>query len=141
LLAGWGLSEFKDAAEAVVSELVTNAIRASCPEFGRLAQVRPDAGETVSLTLSLLPGRVVIEVFDNDPSPPVRADVGPESESGRGLVIVDMLSSEWGYRYPPSGGKVVFAILDIGDRADALWRCNGHDRRGSARDQAMRTER
>jgi hypothetical protein len=38
--------------------------------------------------MRLFPGRVVIEVFDTHPDPPVPRDVGPEDEAERGLVLV-----------------------------------------------------
>lgn len=101
-----------DAAELLVSELVTNAIRASGLGADQLTRSDVDAAGRISLTLRLLPGRVVIEVLDHDPGRPVRADAGPDAESGRGLMIVDALSKEWGYQYPPSGGKIVYCILD-----------------------------
>jgi anti-sigma regulatory factor (Ser/Thr protein kinase) len=113
-LHAWQLvPETIETAELLVSELVTNAIRASGPKPGPLAYSGPEGLEHITLTLRLLPGRVVIEVFDHDPSAPVLAEAGPDSESGRGLMIVDIASKEWGYQYPPSGGKIVFCVLDI----------------------------
>jgi hypothetical protein len=113
-----------------VSELLTNAIRASGPESGKLATSDPEGLERITLTLRLLPGRIVIEVFDHDPSAPVLAETCPDSESGRGLMIVDMLSKEWGHQYPPSGGKIVFCILGAPDSGPS--RCL---RKGTADDQ------
>ena len=57
------------------------------------------------------PGRIVIEVSDPDPRPPVLTDAGPEAESGRGLILVQALSKEWSYFYPPTGGKTVYCTL------------------------------
>jgi anti-sigma regulatory factor (Ser/Thr protein kinase) len=99
-------------AQHLVSELVTNAISASCVPSGPLTYSGLSAVERISLTLRLLPGRVVIEVFDNNPNPPVLADADAESESGRGLMIVEMLSKEWGYQYPPAGGKIVYCVIE-----------------------------
>jgi hypothetical protein len=57
------------------------------------------------------PGRIVIEVSDPDPRPPFLSQPGTEAESGRGLVLVEALSKEWSYFYPPVGGKTVYCIL------------------------------
>ena len=42
---------------------------------------------------------------------PVRQDVDPEATSGRGLLLVEALSAEWGTYTPErSTGKVVWAL-------------------------------
>ncbi len=43
---------------------------------------------------------------------PTQEPVEPDAETGRGLLLVDSLSAEWGF-YPPdrSSGKIVWAIL------------------------------
>ncbi len=113
-LHAWQLwPETIETAELLVSEMVTNSIKASGPQPRRLAYSGLAGLERICLTLRLQPGRIVIEVFDNHPDPPVLADPGPDSESGRGLMLVDMLSKEWGYQYPPSGGKIVYATLGV----------------------------
>lgn len=66
----------------------------------------------IALTLRRLPGRVVIEVYDNDPNPPVLTDGEADAESGRGLLLVQALSKEWGHFFPPSGGKTVYCVLN-----------------------------
>jgi hypothetical protein len=53
---------------------------------------------------------VAVIVTDSSPVPPVRHDPADESEHGRGLNIVEALSTEWGWR-PGDPGKVVYAIL------------------------------
>jgi hypothetical protein len=30
-----------------------------------------------------------------------------------GLLVVDALSKEWSYFFPPGGGKVVYCVLEI----------------------------
>jgi len=103
VLAGWGLGALGEPAELVVSELVTNAIRA-CPAAGARRQVR--------LRLASDRARVLIEVQDGSPQPPVPADATAEDESGHGLCLVEALSAAWDW-YPDqaSGGKVVWALL------------------------------
>jgi anti-sigma regulatory factor (Ser/Thr protein kinase) len=86
-----------ETAQLLVSELVTNSVSADC--------------EHVSLTLRHLPGYVTVEVFDGDGRPPLLAEASAEDESGRGLMLVQALSKEWGYFLVPSGGKVVFCVV------------------------------
>ena len=97
-----------ETATLLVSELVTNAARASSP--GQPASDPRDA-EPISLTLRIQPGQLIIEVSDNNPDPPVLTPVDTDAESGRGLMLVQALSNQWGYRYPPAGGKTTFAVI------------------------------
>jgi len=54
--------------------------------------------------------QVVIFVWDASPLPPVPAEVGDDAENGRGLLIVQAVSAQWGWEFPPElGGKVVWA--------------------------------
>jgi hypothetical protein len=99
-----------DTAILLTSELVTNAVQAA-----RLSEHEPAgrrvAPEPIHLTLRALPGGVVIEVFDSEPGPPIPRQADPNAEHGRGLVLVKALSKEWGFDYPKSGGKVVYAVV------------------------------
>jgi anti-sigma regulatory factor (Ser/Thr protein kinase) len=93
------LGDFTQDAEAVTSELVTNAIEhAGAPQFGlqvvRLAQ----------------PEAVAVIVTDPSPRPPVKRDPAGDTEHGRGLHIVEALSDRWGWQ-PAPPGKAVYAIL------------------------------
>jgi len=83
-----------------VSELITNAIRAS------VGVMSP----AVALWLFSDGRCVAIHVWDGSGERPVRRDVGADSESGRGLLLVDSLSRDWG-SYPRAGGKVVWARI------------------------------
>lgn len=73
---------------------------------------RADAG-LISLSLRHFPKGLLIEVYDTDNEPPIQADAGNYAESGRGLMLVDALSKEWSYFFPPGGGKVVYCFLEI----------------------------
>jgi anti-sigma regulatory factor (Ser/Thr protein kinase) len=90
-------------AELLVSELVTNAVRYS---------ERVNAS-LISLSLRHFSRRLLIEVYDADEDPPVWSLADDYAESGRGLVLVDALSMEWSYFFPPDGGKVVYCFLEI----------------------------
>jgi anti-sigma regulatory factor (Ser/Thr protein kinase) len=99
----WGLRELAESAELVTSELVTNAVQAA----SRLKTV-----ETPIVRLWLISDRIsiVIHVWDPNDEMPMRQDAGSDQVSGRGLVIVDYLSSDWG-AYRKENGKVVWARL------------------------------
>ncbi|HEX6470995.1 MAG TPA: ATP-binding protein [Streptosporangiaceae bacterium] len=109
-LKDWGLVDLIDVAELLVSELVSNAVKAT----GTLT-VRPTYAElrrlpTVTLELRRDRGPLIISVWDVDPTPPVVRDADEQSEGGRGLHLVQALSSRWGY-YPVDDGKCVWCEL------------------------------
>ena len=89
--------------------------------LGRLRYVGEPAGITqhpqrtaVSLiVLSLRNFREVllIEVYDTDSNPPILSSADDSAENGRGLMLVDALSKEWSYSFPPGGGKVVYCLI------------------------------
>ena len=96
----WGRPDLADTAELLVSELITNAIRAS------VGVMSP----AVALWLFSDGRHVAIHVWDGSGERPARRDAGADSESGRGLLLVDSLSRDWG-SYPRVGGKVVWARI------------------------------
>jgi anti-sigma regulatory factor (Ser/Thr protein kinase) len=97
----WRLAILAENTELLISELMTNAIAASRP-----------VGSDSPIRLWLLSdaARVLIVVWDVSPHPPVRADVGADAESGRGLLLVQMISDQWGSYVSPAGGKTVWAL-------------------------------
>jgi anti-sigma regulatory factor (Ser/Thr protein kinase) len=110
LLREWQLDELSDAALLLVSELVTNAVKAS--ESARRAGWLPASRQLVALTVRLTDTRLVMEVWDVNPDPPVRRDAGLTAECGRGLCIVEFLGDDWGH-HPADGGKVVWCELGL----------------------------
>jgi hypothetical protein len=106
-LTEWSLEEFKDAAELVVSELVTN----SCAEIGKLAW--PGARPRVRLSLHGGPSCIVLQVWDPILAIPVQRQAADDEESGRGLFLVGYYSASWGFYYTAEfGGKTTWAIID-----------------------------
>jgi Histidine kinase-like ATPase domain len=97
----WGLPDLADTAELLACELVTNAINAS--QHLRIL-------ETPVVRLWLVCDRVslVIHVWDGSEEIPVRKEAGADEMGGRGLMLIDTLSAEWG-SYPRAQGKVVWA--------------------------------
>ena len=101
----WGIGNLGDSAELLVSELITNAVRAS-----------REAGQDSAVRLWLLSdsAQILILVWDASPRPPVLTDAGDEAEHGRGLMLVDAVSEQWGwYSREDSDGKFVWAITRL----------------------------
>ena len=85
-----------DDAEALVSELATNAVlHARTPFTVEVSR----QGETVR-----------VRVLDASPAPPRVRDYGPDSTTGRGMRLVAALSSDWGME-SHSGEKAVWFEL------------------------------
>lgn len=103
-LRAWNLEELAADCAQVVSELVSNALQAHRREH-----------LNAPIRLTLLGGlrTVLIVVRDASDSPPATVPVVPDldGESGRGLCIVDVLSSAWCWKPAPGGGKTVRALL------------------------------
>ncbi|HLI41028.1 MAG TPA: ATP-binding protein [Streptosporangiaceae bacterium] len=109
LLREWGLAALAGDAELVVSELVTNAVQAS----------RAMAHAAIRLWLASDRTQALICVWDASPRPPARMDPAADAENGRGLLLVEAVSAQWGW-FPaapgsqPAGdhhGKAVWAIV------------------------------
>jgi hypothetical protein len=111
LLQEWRMEGLADTAELLVSEMTTNAVRASA----RIADQQRESGqappERMRLWLTSDRHSVLIQVWDADHHQPVRQDVGPDAEAGRGLLLIEALSTQWGF-YVPDGrdGKIVWAL-------------------------------
>jgi hypothetical protein len=103
LLSGWGHAEVSPDACVVVSELVTNSVAASAEL--RLAAV------AVLVWLGSDSHCLLLAVADASPRPPVRLSIGPDAERGRGLALVEALSSRWGWHPASTTGmrKVIWA--------------------------------
>ena len=113
VLHEWGLRDLVFDAALIVSELVTNGVRASGDLSGgryrgRWAPGRPP----VRLWLHGRQRSIAIQVWDASNQLPAPQPADPGAESGRGLLLVESLSEAWGsYRPPESSGKVVWAVL------------------------------
>jgi anti-sigma regulatory factor (Ser/Thr protein kinase) len=112
----WAVPVDVDTAELLISELVTNGMKAA---------LAIGFNQPVSLTLSAGSEVLVIEVWDGNPHHPVLreldGDVPPLGrESGRGLFLVHTLSEKWGW-YPTSSpaGKVTWCALKAAPLSDA----------------------
>ena len=104
----WGLQELADTAELLASELVTNAIQASGTL--RIAQT-----PVVRVWVSSDGISMVIHVWDASAAMPVRQSATAlDDEGGRGLLLVETLSKDWG-TYRKAAGKVVWVMITVAD--------------------------
>lgn len=113
----WGLAALTETIELMVSELVTNAVQASEGLVGYRQGGRWTPGvPPVRLWLSSDGKRVLVQVWDANDRMPVRQEIEDvEAEGGRGLLLVETLSTEWGAYVPEDlGGKVVWGVVDAG---------------------------
>lgn len=109
VLYEWHLGPLADTVELLVSEILTNAIRASATA----AQPGPGV-PTTKVWLTSDGQRVLIEVWDSGRHRPAPHDPDLTAESGRGLLLVQALSTEWGcYTQPGHDGKIVWAVCAI----------------------------
>jgi hypothetical protein len=109
----WGLDGLVETAELLVSEIITNAIRASAAaESGQDGGPWPGGLPAVWFWLAADQRSALIQVWDRSEDAPQRHEADPDAETGRGLLLVDRLSTRWG-TYTPDGwsGKVVWAIV------------------------------
>ena len=127
LLWEWGFNEIAADAELLVSELITNAVKATAGQ--QQAAIR--------LQLSSDSASVLVEVWDADPQPPAPRDLGDDDtpdlqeEGGRGLFLVEALSTRWNwYLTQEPAGKVVWCELATAHAAETTSR--GHARFGDS---------
>ena len=116
----WELNSFSDSVEVVVSELVTNAVAASVglSESRYGGRWRPGV-PPVRLWVCSDKERVLVQVWDGDHRMPETQGVDLLAESGRGLLLVESLSQEWGAFVPKgSSGKCVWAYVAQVQRED-----------------------
>jgi len=100
----WGLSAFSENAELLVSELMTNATQAS---------LSTELILPVRLWLSSDQSRLLIQVQDTSCDPPAPTGGVDDDERGRGLLIVEAISTKWGWDIKEdNSGKIVWALME-----------------------------
>jgi hypothetical protein len=96
-ICAWEVPIDASVAVLLTSELVTNAIR-------------QEPGKLVTLAITCSCGQLRVDVHDTSRSLPVLVDAPADAETGRGLMLVATLSSQWGF-YPTPAGKAVYFTL------------------------------
>lgn len=96
LLHEWELTHLTGALELGVSELVTNVVRHVPDRRCSLVVMRQTAGVRVEVT----DGRHDLPLVPSMPN--------PETESGRGLTLLDAVVDKWGVAPGAGGGKTVW---------------------------------
>jgi anti-sigma regulatory factor (Ser/Thr protein kinase) len=99
IIQAWAVPVDAYTAALLTSELVTNAIRHASEEH-----------EAIDVVISWAAGLLRVEVHDGSRSAPARVHALPYAEAGRGLMLLDSLSTSWGYR-ETAQGKAVFFLL------------------------------
>jgi anti-sigma regulatory factor (Ser/Thr protein kinase) len=99
----WGLADLADTAELLASEMVTNAVQAR-------GWLRITDAPVVRIIVATDRESLVIRVWDGSKEMPVRQQALPGDDSGRGLMIIDALSTDWG-TYREADGKIVWAKI------------------------------
>ncbi|MFD8531468.1 ATP-binding protein [Streptosporangium canum] len=128
VLEGWRRDDLIETAQLVVSELVSNAIKAHVPHVSPHAVTESPAvmespaimeaaahasPDHIWLDLYPVGDAVVLRVWDACRTPPVLRVPDPDDEGGRGLCLVDLLARSWGYYRPTAGGKIVWCTLAV----------------------------
>lgn len=102
-----GLPTLVDDLRLVTSELTTNAMEHAQTPF--------------RLTLAREGHSVLLSVQDGSSGLPRLAHVGSAEPHGRGLALVDRLSSGWGVDVEAGATKVVWARFDTGRTMAPEW--------------------
>ncbi|MEU9264856.1 SpoIIE family protein phosphatase [Streptomyces sp. NPDC048251] len=100
----WGARDRSDEIELVADELITNALMHT-------------EGAAI-VTLRVLTGaehRLRVEVEDSSSALPRRREAGESGVSGRGLLLVDLLTDAWGVE-ARGGGKCVWCEFVVAER-------------------------
>lgn len=123
-LGRWNVPHLIDAAELVVSELATNAVKAT-----GVMTPEPSWAELESLNLLTVrifsrEDSICIQVWDVgvEPLDQPAAGLDDDAEGGRGLFIVESMARRVGHFYPKAGGKVVWAELALDVKVPPLPR-------------------
>ncbi|SNT56244.1 ATP-binding protein [Actinacidiphila glaucinigra] len=100
----WGLEAFIDDLILVVNELTTNAVRHALTSDD-------ETHVNAWLGMTRTAGSVVCAVTDPSSLPPRPQPRQDLAQKGRGLLIVDALTSQWGYAHTQPAGKTVWARI------------------------------
>jgi len=111
-------AELVDSAVLVVSELVTNAIRAVSQQSKRASMLPPGISPVtrprVWLSICGSADVIRIEVRDSTCAPvPAACHRADDDESGRGLEVIASLAANWGWQADALGKVVWCELADV----------------------------
>lgn len=107
------LAEYLDAGELVLSELVTNSVRATGVTDPWPNWTAVTAQHVIGVQLRITDAQFFVEVWDRSTKSPAKREADDDAENGRGLAIVEAMAERWGVYLPGAGGKVVWAALSL----------------------------
>ncbi|MET9858658.1 SpoIIE family protein phosphatase [Streptomyces smyrnaeus] len=97
----WSLGELADTAELLASEMATNALLHTEGDATLTARPVRNGGRAVR-----------IAVTDSSPTSPQRRAATEQSTSGRGLMLIEELATDWGVE-PRGNGKRVWCEIPL----------------------------
>ncbi|MEV0277218.1 ATP-binding protein [Streptomyces sp. NPDC050610] len=118
-LGKWHARSIEGDATLVVSELVTNAVKATGVLDRRPTWLELETMNLVTVRLVGLDASVVIEVWDTSKEMPVLQKADDDTEGGRGLLLVQETTKCWG-SYRTSRGKLVWAEITVPEATPAV---------------------
>ncbi|MFF7008143.1 ATP-binding protein [Streptomyces fimicarius] len=112
-LKGWELMFLVDAAELALTELIANVVQHVPDRRGQTLIFRLPRGEGVR-----------VEVADSSPVMPLAITGDPLDDGGRGLVLVDAVTDDWGIikRWDGGGKTVWFECLTPPEKGGSRFR-------------------
>ncbi|MEW2424550.1 ATP-binding protein [Streptomyces nigra] len=108
----WNLEEHLETVTLIMSELATNAVRASITDAQATNEGTSNA--VIGAQLCAVEASLFVEVYDRTNALPVRSHPDQDTEGGRGLLLVDVLAKQWSAYRTNVGGKIVWAELPLG---------------------------
>jgi anti-sigma regulatory factor (Ser/Thr protein kinase) len=97
VIGAWRIPVDLDTAVLLADELVANAVTHT-------------TGKAVTLGIRCGDSRLRVDVYDTSPTLPVLRAAEAGEAGGRGLMLVDALSTTWGYHKTPAGKVVYFTL-------------------------------
>lgn len=95
-IAEWDIPGIIDEALIIAAELATNAAK---------------LGDVFHISFTRQGGLALIEVWDGSEALPDRRPCSVDRVDGRGLLLVEACSKDWGWRLEDQGGKTVWALV------------------------------
>jgi len=114
-ICAWDVPVDPYVAALLTSELVTNAIA-------------NEAGGSIMLIITGACGQLRVDVHDTSWFAPELVEAPPDAETGRGLMLVASLSTDWGFYRTVAGKAVYFTLAFEADRDERLEQSTPGDR-------------